>query len=344
MRVAELYEPRRFRIVEKSNPEPAPGEVLVRVHASGICGSDLHYFSEGAVGDTPCVYPMVMGHEPAGTVVKAGTGVTGWAPGDRAALEPAVYCYHCEFCMTGHHNVCANLRFLSTPCDPGFFRDYAVLPAHNLLPLPPGLSLQEATLFEPLAVVLHSLRLAPISFGETAVVIGAGPIGLLTIAALKASGAGRVWALEPVAHRRELASAMGADVVVDPSACDPVQEILRDTGKRGVDVTFDCAARGGSINQSLSMTRNAGRVVVTGIPDELLVPLDFNVMRRKELALVHVRRSNRESELALEMLGDQRRRFSPLLTHELPLEDVERGFSMLEKYEDGVGKVVLSIR
>ena len=137
------------------------------IYATGICGSDLHSYSEGGVGDTPCQYPMVLGHEPAGTVVKTGTGVTGWQPGDRAALEPALYCYHCEFCRTGRHNVCANIRFLSTPGNAGFFREFVNLPVVNLFAIPPELSLELATIVEPLAVAMHSLQFAAIQPGET---------------------------------------------------------------------------------------------------------------------------------------------------------------------------------
>ncbi|MBM3776562.1 MAG: alcohol dehydrogenase, partial [Acidobacteria bacterium] len=115
MLVAELTGRREFRLREERPPEPGPGEVQVRIQAVGVCGSDLHSYSEGAVGDTPCEYPMVLGHEPAGVVVKTGPGVTGWAPGDRAAFEPAIFCYHCEFCMAGLHNVCSELRFMSAP-------------------------------------------------------------------------------------------------------------------------------------------------------------------------------------------------------------------------------------
>src|SRR5262249_11502772 len=120
--VAELIAQRQFRLIQQPDPEPGPGEVLVRVGAVGICGSDLHSYAEGGIGDTPCAYPMVLGHEPAGTVVKAGAGVTGWTAGDRAALEPALYCYHCEFCRSGRYNICANIRFLSNNYYPGFFR------------------------------------------------------------------------------------------------------------------------------------------------------------------------------------------------------------------------------
>ncbi len=132
MRVAELIAPQTFRPAEMAIEDPGPGEVQVRIEAVGVCGSDLHAYTEGAVGGTPNVYPMVLGHEPAGRIVKTGAGVTGLAAGDRGALEPALYCYHCEFCLSGHHNVCANIRFLSNPHHPGFFRELVNLPIDQL--------------------------------------------------------------------------------------------------------------------------------------------------------------------------------------------------------------------
>lgn len=343
MRVAELVGHHRFRFIDQAPKDPGPGEIQVRVAAVGVCGSDLHYFSEGSIGDTACVYPMVLGHEPAGMVVRTGPGVTGWSPGDRAALEPAIYCYHCEHCRSGHHNVCASIRFLSMPGDPGFFREYVNLPAANVLPLPEDLSFEEGTLFEPLAVVLHSAKFAAVQPGDTAAVFGAGPIGLLTIAVLRLAGARVIWAVEPVRERRELALRLGADAVVDPRAADAVRQIVEDTGGRGVDFAVDCAARGESMNQCIGVTRNAGRVVITGIPSEERVSLDFHTMRRKELALYNVRRSNHESEIALELLREHRARFSPMLTHEVPLDDIQRAFETLELYADGVGKVVMKL-
>ncbi|MCX6627495.1 MAG: alcohol dehydrogenase catalytic domain-containing protein [Candidatus Solibacter sp.] len=220
MLVARLIAQREFQLTEESIEDPGPGEVQVRVNAVGICGSDVHSYAEGAVGDTPCEYPMVLGHEPAGTVGKTGTGVTGWQAGDRAAFEPAIYCYHCEFCRSGQHNVCANIRFLSNPGIPGFFREFVNLPVVNLLAIAPELSLELATIAEPLAVALHSMQFAAVQPGETVAVFGAGPIGLLTIACLKVAGAGRIWAIDPVAHRREFARHMGADAALDPGEID----------------------------------------------------------------------------------------------------------------------------
>lgn len=329
--------------MERPIRPPGPGEVQVRVEAVGICGSDMHSYLEGAVGDTPCIYPMVLGHEPAGTVVALGSGATGWQKGDRAAFEPALFCYHCEFCHSGRHNLCANLRFLSQPDQPGFFREYVNLPVKNLLGLPEGVGLREGALVEPLAVVLHSMQFVRLSPGETAAVFGCGPIGLLTIAALKLSGAGRIWAIEPVAHRRDMARAIGADISLDPNETDPVAAIWGETGKRGVDVAIDCATHGCSINQSIGVARNGGRVVFTGIPSELRPPLEFHPMRRKELALFNVRRSNHESDLALEMLRSHLPLFAPVITHTHPLEKIGEAFAQLEACSDGAGKIVLQL-
>lgn len=343
MLVAELSGLHQFQLIDqKPTPPPGPGEIQVAVKAIGICGSDLHYFGEGGIGDARCVYPMVLGHEPAGVVVKTGAGVGGWSKGDAAVLEPAMYCYHCEFCMTGHHNVCNDLRFLSTPGEPGFFREFVNLPAHNLLALPKNLDLREGTLVEPLAIVLHSMQFAAIKPGETALVFGAGPIGLLTIAGLKLAGASRVWSVEPVAHRRELAKIMGADVAIDPAEVDPVKQVLSDTGQRGVDVTLDCATKQDTVTQSLLATRNAGRVVITGIPSEEYVKLAFHVLRRKELTFYSVRRSNRDSETALKLLANEPQRFVPVLTNSQSIIDIQPIFERCERYEDGIGKFVLT--
>jgi L-iditol 2-dehydrogenase len=339
MRAAELIAPLTFRLSEMPIDPPAPGEVQVRVESVGICGSDMHAYSEGQVGGTPNVYPMVLGHEPAGTIVKIGAGVTSLAVGDRGALEPALYCYHCEFCLSGRHNVCADIRFLSTPTHPGFFRELVNLPAVNFRPIPAAMSFDQAALAEPLAVAMHSVHLASIRLGETVAVFGAGPIGLLTIAALRAAQAGRIWAVEPLAHRRELALAIGAHAAVEPA--EAVAEILGATGHRGVDCAIDCAAVEHSTVQAMQLTRNAGRVALTGIPSTLLISVDASAMRRKELALFNVRRSNHETEEALSLLHEHADWFAPVLTHTRLLDRIDEAFDITSHYRDGVGKMTV---
>jgi L-iditol 2-dehydrogenase len=339
MRAAELIAPLTFRLTEMPIEDPGPGEVQCRVESVGICGSDLHAYGEGQVGGMPNAYPMVLGHEPAGVIIKTGACVTGLAVGDRGALEPALYCYHCEFCLSGHHNVCANIRFLSNPNYPGFFREFVNLPVSNFAPIPANLSFDAAALAEPLAIALHSVHLASIGAGETIAVIGAGPIGLLTIAALRAANAGRIWAIEPLAHRRELARAMGADAVLEPE--EAVAEILRATGQRGVDCAIDCAAGADTVPQAIRLARNAGRVVLTGIHSTPTFTVDASGMRRKELTLFNVRRSNHETEEALSLLEAQPNWFAPLVTHTRSLDRIDEAFELTSHYRDGVGKMVI---
>ncbi len=339
MHAAELIAPFEFRIAEMSIEDPGPGEVQVRVDSVGICGSDLHAWSEGSVGDSANRYPMVLGHEPAGTVLRAGAGVTGIAPGDRGALEPALYCYHCEFCQRGQFNVCANIRFLSNPGHPGFFRERVNLPASNFFPIPATLSADHATLGEPLAVAMHSLKFAALQPDETVAVFGAGPIGLLTIAALKASGAKHVWVVEPLAHRRAMAMGLGATVAIPPE--NAVGTILGDTGKRGVDCAIDCAAGEQTTNEAIHVARNAGRVVVTGIHAGKYVPLEGSTMRRKELTIYNVRRSNDEAHAALDLLIAHPKWFAPLVTHVRGMDQVADAFTIAGKYLDGVGKMIV---
>jgi L-iditol 2-dehydrogenase len=235
--------------------------------------------------------------------------------------------------------VCANIRFLSNPHEPGFFRELINLPAVNFLRIPPGMSFSEAALAEPLAIALHSIGLVSIRPGETVAVIGAGPIGLLTIAALRSVNAGRIWAVEPLAHRRELAQGIGADVVLEPG--EAAEEILRCTGRRGVDCAIDCAAGEHTINQAIQLTCNAGRVALTGIHSTQMVSMDGSAMRRKELTLFNVRRSNHETEEALELLQAHTAWFAPLLTHTREIERIDEAFAIASQYRDGVGKMMI---
>jgi threonine dehydrogenase-like Zn-dependent dehydrogenase len=165
----------------------------------------------------------------------------------------------------------------------------------------------------------------------------------MTIAALKASGAGRVWAVEPATERRELARSMGADAVLDPRQIDPVQQILHDTGRRGVDIVFDCATKEDTVNQSIRVVRNAGRVVITGIPTGVTTPVELHELRRKEVVFYNVKRSNHETDAAVRMLKERPKDFAPIVTHALPLDNIQRAFDMLEHKRDGSAKIVLTL-
>lgn len=318
---------------------PRAGELLLRMRAVGLCGSDLHWWAEGRIHSTPAKYPQILGHEPVGEVVEAGPGVTDFRPGDLVSVEPSLTCGHCEFCIAGRHNLCLHARFQGGPEAPGFFRDFAVIPAHNADRVPPGLSVQQATLIEPLAVWVHVFEMEPVRLGDTVAVLGAGPIGLLGIAMSKQAGAELVLACDRVPHRLELARRMGADEAVLAGEREFRDAVMDRTRGRGVDIAFDAAGAPETIQLGLRCLRPGGTLVLIGIPEPLEFAVDVHAALAKELRIQAVRRSNHKGAQAAALLAAGRIR-TDLITHVLPLERAQEGFEILHSYSDGVGKLV----
>ena len=207
------------------------------------------------------------------------------------------------------------------------------------MPIAGNMSFEEASLAEPLAIALHSLHLVSIRADEHVAVIGAGPIGLLTIAALRARNVAKIWAIEPLKHRRELALSIGAHSAIEPESA--VREILSDTNSRGVDCAIDCAAGEYTTDQAVQIARNAGRVALTGIHSSPFVSLDGSAMRRKELTIFNVRRSNHETHDALELLRSHSEWFAPVVTHTRRMDQIDEAFAIAGQYLDGVGKMIV---
>lgn len=344
MKSVQLIAPRTLETRDMPMPpDPGPGEVLVRVRAVGICGSDMHWYHDGGIGPFRSAYPQILGHEPAGEVVAAGSAVTGVLPGQKVAIEPAVTCGVCEFCLAGRYNNCVASRFMSTPQLPGLFREYAVLPAENAIPVPEDMSFAEATLVEPLAVMLHVLELAPVRLGDTVAVMGAGPIGLLMASVARLAGASRVMIADKFPHRLRIAREMfAADLALDANDGRTAEAILDYTGGRGADMVFDCAAARESLQAALAAARVAGRVVLIGIPSEQNMPVDLHMAMHKELNLQTIRRSNHNTHAAIEMMLSGRIS-TRLVTHHFPLDRTPEAFATLAAYADGVGKVIIDI-
>jgi len=314
--------------------------VLIKLRAVGICGTDMHWYLEGGIGPFRSVYPQVLGHEPAGEIVAG--GVAGLEAGQKVAIEPAITCGRCEFCLSGHHNNCTSAIFMSTPQRPGLFREYAVVPARNAVAVPAGMSYSDATLIEPLAVILHILELTPIRVGETVAVLGAGPIGMLTAAVARVSGASRIFIADRLPHRLRLAEKMGADVAVNTASESLHQSVMDHTHGRGVDLVFDAAAALETINTGIQIARLGGRFVLIGIPSTSELTIDMQTAMAKELSIHTVKRSNHNAHGAIELL-ESGRISRTLVTHCLPLEKTPDAFEILAAYADGVGKVIIEI-
>ena len=224
MRAARLYGVGDIRVGDEPAPEPGPDETLVQVRAVGLCGSDLHWFSEGAIGDAQLAHPLVLGHEAAGVIA------AGPRRGQRVAIDPAIPDGTCRACRDGYRNLCPQVRFSGHGDTDGALREFMAWPSALLYPLPDELSDSDGAVLEPLGVAIHSLDLGHLPLAGTAAVIGCGPIGLLTIQLLRVSGAASIVAFDPRAHRREAAAKMGADQVVDPAELTDGGDGLTDGG------------------------------------------------------------------------------------------------------------------
>jgi L-iditol 2-dehydrogenase len=343
MRVARLHGIHDLRLEDVPQPEPGPGEVLLKVASVGVCGSDVHYYKEGRIGDAVVTAPIIMGHEFSAWIAGHGPGVEGLEIGQLAAVEPAIPCGECESCQHGHPNLCPTVRFCGTPPIDGVFAEYTIMPAENCFPLPADLGPEEGAMLEPLGIAIHTVDLAHLKPGQTVAVLGAGPIGLLTAAVARASGAGAIYMTEPLADRRGFALDYVADVALNPDEVDVVAEIMELTGGRGVDVAFEAAGAPETPDQAAAVARPGGVVVIAGIPSDDTMTMGASTARRKGLTIKLVRRMKHTYPRAIRLVQEGLVDVKPLVTHLFPLERIADAFEMVVDYEDGVLRAVIQV-
>ena len=309
----------------------------MKLRSVGICGSDMHWYMDGSVYGMPAVYPQVLGHEPAGDVIAAGSGVEHLKPGDRVSIEPTISCGHCEWCLKGQHNNCAASRFMGSPQAPGLLREYATIPAHNASLVPASFSYTQAALIEPVAVIMHMLELIEIRAGQTVAVLGAGPIGLLAAAVARKAGAAQVLMADKLPHRIRMAQEQGAAAV-------PIaqfgQLVMDQTRGRGVDIAIDAAGVPETINTALAVTTLGGTFVLIGIPNHTPVPVDLFSLQAKEIRFQPLKRSNHQSGPAIALLASGAIP-EAMVTHRLTIEQAPEAFRMLAEYRDEIGKLAI---
>jgi L-iditol 2-dehydrogenase len=313
------------------------------VAAVGVCGSDVHYYTEGRIGNQVVTSPIIMGHEFSATVVQTGSSVEGLLPGQRVAVDPAIACGTCEQCLQGHPNLCPQVRFCGTPPINGVFAEYTVMPAANCFGLPENMSFQEGALLEPLGVALHAVNLSHLKPNDTVAVLGAGPIGLLIAAVAKTAGASAVYMTEPLAYRRNFAGQYAADVALDPQETDLAAEIQRLTGGRGIDLAFEAAGAPETPQQAAEIVRPGGKVILAGIPADDRLSFTASIVRRKGLTIKLVRRMKHTYPRTIQMVQAGRVDLNALITHRLPLSGVGEAMELLTHFRDGVIKAVIEI-
>lgn len=344
MQAAYLTAPRTFSINKAESPCLAKGEARVRVRYAGVCGSDLHFYKDGRIGDAVLDEPFIMGHE-FGGMIEDTNGIQSCPPkGTRVAVEPATPCGTCPFCRNNRPNICPNVRFTGFPPYQGAFAELISVPLENLYPLPDTIPDKTAPLLETLAVALHGLELVPDVKGKQCAVLGAGPVGLLTLMELKRRGAGAVFVIEPIAERRELAKQMGARYVFDPADTGSIKECsTRETGY-GPELVFEAVGEPESFQMAFDLPRPGGMTCLFGIYPGDSFPIDFNQARRKELAVIFVRRSlPKNYPEAIRLVSEGELDVSPLLTHTFPLSQISDAFETALARRDGVVKVTIKI-
>lgn len=323
MRVARLHGLADVRVGHEPDPRPSAGQTLVQVTAVGLCGSDLHWFSEGGIGDAQLDAPLVLGHE------MAGVALDGPLAGRRVAVDPAQPCGRCDLCLDGHRNLCPTVRFAGHGATDGGLRELMAWPTELLHPVPDRLSDADAAMLEPLGVALHAVDLAGVRLADRVVVVGCGPIGLCVVQLARLAGAAQVVAVEPLAHRRAAATALGADVVLDPGAADVVAALLEAT-RGGAHAVVEAVGSDEAVHLSVVAARPDGTVVLAGIPAQDSTTFPASVARRKGLRLLLSRRMREMYPRTTDLVERGAVDVTSVVSHSFGLDDVAVAFTMAE--------------
>jgi L-iditol 2-dehydrogenase len=341
MRALLLTKYRSLEIAEVPTPSPGPDEVLVQVAACGICGSDVHGY-DGSSGRR--IPPLVMGHEAAGTIAALGKDVKNFSEGDRVTFDSTIYCGSCGNCIRGDVNLCDNRQVLGVSCGDyrraGAFAEFVVVPAHIVYRLPDSLSFEEAAMLEAVSVALHAVALAPTTPDSSALVVGAGTIGLLLLQALRAAGCSRVFISDVDSTRLKLAQELGATdtFVAGPELLPRVLQITKGTG---VDMAVEAVGINATVNAAIDCVRKGGAVVLVGnVTPEVTLPLQKVVSR--QIRLQGSCASAGEYPRAIELMSSEAIRVKPLISAIASLEDGPRWFERLYAREPNLMKVVLA--
>lgn len=316
MRVARLHGIGDVRVQDEAAPNATVGETIVKVEAVGLCGSDLHWFSEGAIGDAHLARPLVLGHEFAGVTTS----------GQRVAVDPAIPCGHCDRCREGNPNLCTAVRFAGHGETDGALREKMIWPEECLFPLPDSIDATEGAMLEPLGVAIHAADLGKIPVGARVGVFGCGPIGLLMLQVARAAGAAEIYVTEPLSHRLDAAQELGGLV------WQPGQE---------VDVAFECAGAAEAVDDALTAARPGGRVVLVGIPADDRTSFSASTARRKGLTIKLSRRMKNTYPRAMRLVQSGQVDVKSLVSHHFPIEKVAEAFACAQRRE-GL-KVVVDI-
>ena len=343
MKALVLEDYKKFTLVnDYAEPGLAPNEVLVQVRSCGICGSDVHGY-DGSSGRR--IPPVIMGHEASGAIAKTGSAVTRFREGDRVTFDSMISCGLCYFCRHGRPNLCDNRRVLGVSCGEyrrnGAFAEFVNVPEHIVYPIPEGLSFDHAAMVEPVSVAVHAVDITPLRLGDTALVLGAGMIGLLTLQALRTAGCGRIIIADLADDRLELARKLGADDIVNSGKTDVTAFVKEATGGRGADVALEAVGATPTIKVCVDAVRKGGSVTLIGnITPQIELGLQAVVTR--EISLFGSCASANDYPACLELMARGAIQVAPMISATGPLESGPDFFTRLYNREPNLTKVILN--
>lgn len=343
MKVAVMEGIGKMGYVERPIPEVKPDEVLVKLEYVGICGSDMHYYETGAIGNYVVEPPFVLGHEPGGTVVEVGSNVKHLKVGDRVALEPGKTCGKCEFCRSGKYNLCPDVIFFATPPVDGVFQEYVAHEAALCFKLPDNVSTLEGALIEPLAVGFHAANQGNAHAGQTAVVMGAGCIGLVSMMALKAEGVSKVYVVDVMQKRLDKALELGADGVINAMETDTVEELMRLTDGKGCDLAIETAGTEITTRQCVHAVKKGATIVCVGYSKTGEMTLPMSLALDKEIRFETVFRYRHIYPMAIDAVAAGKVNLKGIVTDIFEFNDIQKAMDRSVADKANIVKAVVKI-
>ena len=342
MKVAYMKEKMHIEVRDDAQiPEPKAGEVLVKIEACGICGSDVHFYKDGRVGDVMAPEDFVLGHEVAGVVTKVGEGVKDLRAGDRVALEPGYPCGKCEYCMSGRYNLCPDVVFFADPPVEGALKEYVAHPAQMCFKLPENMTTEEGALIEPLAVGLHATGLGNVGLGDEVLILGGGCIGLVTLLSAKARGASKIVVVDLYEKRLNMAKQLGATDVIQAGTENVEERIGELFNGKGADIVFETAGAIPTIQQTPYFVKKGGTIVLVGMAAESMAEYNFSQAMKKEITIKTVFRYRNLYPTAIAAVSSGSIDVKQIVTHRFTFDESDKAFRTVVEDAKNVIKGVI---
>lgn len=322
-------------------PQLSLDDVLIKVEAVGICGSDMHYYQHGKIGSFIVQGDLILGHEASGTVIKVGENVKNLKEGDRVAMEPGVTCGYCEFCVTGKYNLCPDVEFFATPPYDGVFANYVKHPASKCFVLPDNVNFIEGALVEPLNVGLHAANQGNVKLGDSVVIFGTGCIGLCSILASKAMGASKIIVVDILQNRLEKALEIGATHVINAKNEDAIKKIMEITNNKGAEVVIETAGTEITFAQTVDAVKISGTIVLVGMTPKDSIEFNFMKLQGKEAQITTVFRYRNLYPTAINAISSGSININSIVSHKFPFEETKNAFDYVSQNPGDVVKAVI---